>query len=92
MKHTKGPWYPLQYANYWVVQKEDSYSETDLLNEETCPDAEANAKLMATAPDLLKLAQHVIAMHDDAYLSGHPEWVEIVNEAKSAIAKAEVEL
>lgn len=32
------------------------------------------------------LAQHVIAMHDDAYLTGHPEWNAIVQEARGAIA------
>lgn len=31
-----------------------------------------------------QLAQHIITMHDDAYLAGHPEWHEIVNEAKEA--------
>jgi len=88
MIHTKGPWFAVQYANYWVIQSENHYNDSDLLNEETCADAESNANLMAAAPDLLKIAQHIIAMHDDSYLSGHPEWVEIVNEAKAAIAKA----
>ncbi len=27
------------------------------------------------------LANHIIAMADDAYLTGHPEWLEIVEEA-----------
>lgn len=29
------------------------------------------------------LAQHVLAMADDSYLTGHPEWIEIVAEAKA---------
>ena len=31
------------------------------------------------------LAQHVIAMADDAYLTGHPEWAEIVKDARNAL-------
>ncbi len=34
---------------------------------------------------LNSLAEHVLAMADDAYLVGHPEWVEIVEEARKAI-------
>lgn len=30
------------------------------------------------------LALHVLAMHDDAYLAEHPEWVEIVRDAREA--------
>lgn len=33
-----------------------------------------------------QLANHIIAMQDDSYLSGHPEWHEIVKEAKNAVA------
>lgn len=36
---------------------------------------------------LTALAEHVIAVADDAYLTGHPEWAEIVVEAKRAIRK-----
>lgn len=31
------------------------------------------------------LAKHVLAMRNDAYLTGHPEWNDIVNEAESAL-------
>lgn len=48
----------------------------------------ANAKLFAAADDLRALAQHIITMHDDAYLAGHPEWLAIVEEARATIAKA----
>jgi hypothetical protein len=43
----------------------------------------ANARLIASAPDLLALAQHISVMADDAYLTGHPEWQAIVEEAQS---------
>jgi chromosome segregation ATPase len=52
MKHTKGPWYAIDYGGYWSIQSEDEYSEGDLLNEEKDPNAEANARLAAKAPEL----------------------------------------
>jgi hypothetical protein len=36
-----------------------------------------------------KLAQHIIDMATDDYLSGHPEWNAIVEEAKGAKEEAE---
>lgn len=45
----------------------------------------ANAKLFAAAPELLALAKHIESMADDAYLTGHPEFVEIAREAKEAL-------
>jgi hypothetical protein len=52
------------------------------------PERTANAKLIATSPDLAALALHIHAMHDDAYLTGHPEWVAIVEEAWACLEKA----
>lgn len=37
-----------------------------------------------------KLAQHVLAMQDDAYLMGHPEWAEIVKDAVKAAVTDEL--
>ena len=36
-------------------------------------------------PAALELARHVVAMADDAYLIGHPEWDAIVTEARALI-------
>ena len=33
----------------------------------------------------LNLVKHIIAMADDDYLIGHPEWDEIVKEAKEIL-------
>lgn len=33
----------------------------------------------------VRLAEHVLAMADDAYLTGHPEWDEIVKDAKEVL-------
>jgi len=37
-----------------------------------------------------RLAKHVLAMEDDSYLTGHPEWLEIVSDAKAALGIASV--
>jgi len=49
----------------------------------------ADARLITTALDGHKLAEHIDAMANDAYLTGHPEWREIVDEARALIAKVE---
>ena len=52
-------------------------------------DAKEQVSVLAAAPELLALAEHISVMADDAYLTGHPEWEEIVKEARAALAKAE---
>ncbi len=52
-------------------------------------DKREDAMLDAVAPDGHKLAEHIGAMANDAYLAGHPEWQEIVDEARALIAKVE---
>lgn len=47
--------------------------------------AEPISRLIAASPQLLELAQHIVAMANDAYLAGHPEFVAIVIEARAAI-------
>jgi hypothetical protein len=42
-----------------------------------------------SVPELLALAQHVLAMKGDCYLTGHPEWDELVAEAESALKTTE---
>jgi hypothetical protein len=50
-----------------------------------------NAHLIAKAPGLYQLAQHIVAMADDAYLTGHPEWLEIVSEAQKLVSTSGTE-
>lgn len=45
--------------------------------------------MSATNSPLVQLAQHILAMANDDYLTGHPEWAEIVREAESALAETE---
>lgn len=51
-------------------------------------EAEANARLIASAPELLELAKHIKAMEDDAHFCEHPEWAAIVQQAFEVIEKA----
>lgn len=54
-KYTEGEHFPVQYVNFWNMQKEPDYGGINLLDLEECPDAEANAKLYAASPELLKM-------------------------------------
>ena len=44
--------------------------------------AVADAKADALAHELNGLFDHILGMADDAYLVGHPEWLEIVEHTK----------
>ena len=59
---------------------------------DSCETEGHTAHLFAASLELLALASHVVAMADDVYLVGHPEWQAIVDEARAAIAKAETEV
>lgn len=59
LKHTPGPWYAVNYADFWDIQDDPHYGELDLLDAHTCNQAEANAKLMAAAPNLLNALSHL---------------------------------
>lgn len=84
MAHTPGPWYSAEYANYWVLQNEDSYDGIDILNEELCADAEANAHLAAAAPDLLDALINVFEHAKVIINSNHADY----KAAEAAIKKA----
>ena len=59
VSHTPGPWHPISYAGFWEIQTEPYYGPTSVLNEDHFPNAEANAKLCAAAPDLLEGARNL---------------------------------
>lgn len=86
--HTPGP---------WVVSHDKKYDQ-QRISANDAPIAvtkdEANARLIAAAPDLLDVARNVGGI-DDGWLKGaHPELLrkailQIRDEARAAIAKAE---
>jgi hypothetical protein len=92
-KHTPGPWVPNDQhsgSEIWRVESDngnwanDGYIIASLLG----PDAEANARLIAAAPDLLKALRWIMRECD-----GHPDIALILPiapfaYASGAIAKA----
>lgn len=91
-KHTPGSWHVAMHN-----EPQDYPSGAAYLAEVWAHDGEqpvaiatdaADAHLIAATPALRELADHVLAMADDAYLSGHPEFAAICDEARAALAKA----
>ena len=50
----------------------------------------ANAHLIAAAPDLFAALERVESMRDDAYLTGHSEWAEIVQAARNDLLRFQI--
>lgn len=99
MNHTPGPWKIADNLTKWdsleiyvsptntlvaEIRDPEFLQETpERATEEAT--MRVNARLIAAAPDLVALAKHIDAMATDAYLIGHPEWVEITEEAQQAL-------
>lgn len=83
--HIYGPRHNLsRHANGRQHIAEVSSAQTD----STDPEAQANARLIAAAPDLLAALQMLVAAADTSYAVGTaaPEW----RDARAALAKAGV--
>lgn len=95
-EHTPGPYTYRQYQSCFriygpprdgtprgiaTIQFPDQDADTAV--------GEANARLFTAAPLGLALAEHILALIDDAYFQGHPEWEPLVAEAHALKAKAE---
>lgn len=71
-KWTPGPWRTAMHEDSWYAGP--AIVEGD--------NPEADARLIAAAPALANLAEHIEAMTGDPYLEGHPEWNAIADEAR----------
>ena len=89
MKYTKGPWKlrvnpdendRLRHL-YFIDGPENGQPICEVRNYQKI--GENNGSLIAAAPDAHALALHILAFVDDAYFTGHPEWEEIVKEARA---------
>jgi hypothetical protein len=83
MSYTKGPWEVDEPHQIWAKSAGEYVAITKVEQWETIPreQAEANARLIAAAPDLLEALKNVIR--------GVPDTWDGVIKARAAIAKAE---
>jgi hypothetical protein len=92
-KYTPGPWTFLglverDEVESWTVQCADKrYVRCE---GRTGNEAEANARLIAAAPDLLEALKNLMRTFDECTQPhDHEQWVEFVQDAAAVIAKAE---
>lgn len=89
--HTPGPWQAVDNGHYWEIKRVDSYHQIGDAGAskflEHGDNGEANAHLMAAAPDLLKALEDLLAGYS-AYApnDGWPDKRQ--RQAIEAIAKA----
>jgi hypothetical protein len=81
--HTKGTW--RQGADGSAVFSGARFVASVFpMRDENAEELEANVRLIAAAPELLKELQELV----EAYADGEPNWKQIVSSASAAIAKA----
>lgn len=94
-KHTPGPWRIHKYSTDLIKDAErivgaDGSSVVMDVYGKTLENADANAQLIAAAPDLLEVAERL--MNLDSFISMHVSfrepWENIIKVARAAIAKA----
>ena len=78
---TPGPWSADKWATGWTVSAPDSHYSVCHL--EGCNNADANARLIAAAPDLLAALEKAADYMGEM---GYPE--DILEHARAALAKA----
>jgi hypothetical protein len=93
-KHTKGPWVAVErQRKLWVLTNPDSKPFTGqvIAQQTTCPDWEANARLIAAAPELLATCEQArlwVALQGEVPGCG-PAARAMLAVLDAAIAKAE---
>ena len=94
-KFTPGPWVPTRNHAFWQINKFDENNNWVTTVGDVCssyptdPDTglqEANANLIAEAPDLLKILEAMSAQFKEEVADG--EYCSIYVQAQAAIAKA----
>jgi hypothetical protein len=95
IKYTPGPWFVVEYGGFFEIQDKDDYQGTIITDLEKCPDAEANARLMASAPDLLTSLKEITKEYElvlkkyNTLISPHENMdYQTISEAHEVIKKA----
>lgn len=84
---TPGPWKAINALGVWIVGCGDDHLLTKIPAGSV--DAEANARLIAAAPELLDALNSLSAVCEQAQLRhGHGVWSQLLDDARAAIAKA----
>ena len=89
--HTPGPWNcnRSSASGYDIVCSENSPTDVCVISrrDKTTGEIDANARLIASAPDLIEALRAVVAT--EIYLPDHPQRQAAYRNARAAIAKAE---
>lgn len=98
-KHTPGPWFAVRNSSFWEVnpQRELGDYNTPFTVGDVCESApgnpdgglqEANARLIAAAPELLEALRWYVETDEVSDVPGNEFWWEGRERARAAIAKA----
>lgn len=86
MSHTHGPWEVFEsHTGHYVI---DSAEQAAICKLEWCLEAEANARLIASAPELLSVLKRLASKVGVCCYGTPRDWTEW-REARAAIDKAE---
>jgi hypothetical protein len=85
-KHTKGPWHVFKDSS--IYSKHADYTLAEIVAGMTDEECDANARLIAAAPELLDLLNKVLPLVAFAYDKGLADAEIIGRDIESAIAKA----
>jgi hypothetical protein len=89
MSHSKGPW-KVVFEDWWPKMRREIRSEhQDIAIIRSVKEFEANARLIAAAPDLLNAAKHAQAICTTVAFPTEAEWARVVKILDEAILKAE---
>ena len=80
-KHTKGPWEAHETEVYFPHCAGG-------LSVRHCPDAEANARLIAAAPELLEALERLIKLRDDGLSNDYYLFKDAIDAAREIANKA----
>lgn len=90
MSHTPGPW---KVVDRWYVWTDDDVGCEvakvcdENLDDDTLVQADADARLIAAAPELLHELQHLLSMWEEA-IGWKPDYMDMADSARKVIAKA----
>lgn len=93
LKHTPGPWFAMRTVAYWEVCPQNAgnagipWTVCDV-----CPSAgglqEANARLIAAAPEMLELLEEIVTNASKNYQGSTEIDPQIISSARWVISKA----